>query len=597
MPVAKKLAGLRAAMSAEGVDALIVSNTDPHGNEYVAPRWCCRQWLTEMKGSNGTVVVTADWCGLWTDSRYYEITADAIKGTEIELMRMSDFGVATMDGWLKAHLDDGRTIGFNGTDTSVEQANTWIESFKQAGLKVRSDLDLIDSLWLDRPAAPKGELFLVDDEYTGKSIEAKIAEVREQMKEQKLGAYLLGRTDESCWLLNFRGTDIEAAPTPYCFTLLTDDDVWFFVDPDKLTDAATSKFEAAGVTLKNYDEIETALSSLDASTRLLLIPRHAGFSLAKAADHCTQIKGRAIVTDLKAVKNSVEVAHLKQALIDDGAAMVKFFVWLYRSIGAGEAMSELKASRKLEAFRAEVDGYRHVSFESIMGYGPDGALNHYSVDEETDKPVTMENIFLIDSGGNFLHGTTDTTRTIPMGEPTQLQKEDYTAVLGSMLELLMLEFPEGATGAQLDGICRQVLWRHGRHFKHGTGHGVGFGLEVHEGPQSISGVSIEKMKLGMISTIEPGCYRSGEHGVRIENMVHTVLGQETEFGRFFKFENLTFCPINIDLIELSMLPAHQIEWLNNYHAEVLEKLSPLLNAEECEWLVHECRPILMKLEP
>jgi Xaa-Pro aminopeptidase len=445
---------------------------------------------------------------------------------------------------------------------------------------------------LDRPAPPKGELYMVDDEYAGKRIEEKIAEVRDEMATQKVDAYLLGRTDESCWLLNFRGTDIEDNPTPYCYTLVTHDEVLFFVDADKLTGEAVTRFEAAGVTVKAYDDIESLLKGLDASTRLLFVPRYVSYRLAEAAEHCLSMDGRAIVTDLKAVKNATEIAHLKQSLIDDGAAMVKFYVWLYRLLRAGEPMSELQASRKLEAFRAEIDGYRHVSFESIMGYGPDGALNHYSVDETSDKPVKLENIFLIDSGGNFRNGTTDTTRTIPMGEPTSQQKEDYTVVLHSVLDLLMLEFAEGATGAQLDGICRQALWRHGRNFKHGTGHGVGFGLEVHEGPQNISGITTEKMKLGMITTIEPGCYRSGEHGVRIENMVHTVMSRETEFGRFFKFENLTFCPINIDMIEPTLLPAHQIEWLNTYHTEVLEKLSPLLNDEEREWLEHECRPLV-----
>ena len=592
MQVKDKLAGVRAAMSVENVDALIVSNADPHNNEYVAARWRCRQWLSHMKGSAGTVVVTADWCGLWTDSRYYEIATEAIEGTEIELIRMSDLDVPAIDTWLKTHLNEGQTVAFDGAATDLTQAKAWNESLKPAGLKLRSDLDLIDPLWLDRPAPPKGELYMVDDEYAGKRIEEKISEVRDEMATQKVDAYLLGRTDESCWLLNFRGTDIEDNPTPYCYTLVTHDEVLFFVDSDKLTGEAVTKFEVAGVTLKAYDEIESVLKGLDASTRLLFIPRYVSYRLAEAAEHCLSMDGRAIVTDLKAVKNATEVAHLKQSLIDDGAAMVKFYVWLYRSLRAGEPMSELKASRKLEAFRAEIDGYRHVSFESIMGYGPDGALNHYSVDEISDKPVKLENIFLIDSGGNFRNGTTDTTRTIPMGEPTSQQKEDYTVVLHSVLDLLMLEFAEGATGAQLDGICRQALWRHGRNFKHGTGHGVGFGLEVHEGPQNISAITTEKMKLGMITTIEPGCYRSGEHGVRIENMVHTVMSRETEFGRFFKFENLTFCPINIDMIEPTILPAHQIEWLNTYHAEVLEKLSPLLNGEEREWLEHECRPLV-----
>jgi Xaa-Pro aminopeptidase len=591
MQVEDKLSSLRAAMTAESIDALIISNADPHSNEYVAEHWRCREWLSDMKGSMGTVVATADWCGLWTDSRYYEIAEDALAGTEIELVRMSDMDVPTIEAWLKKNLNEGQKVAFNGSDTGLTQAKAWNKSFKLAGLKVETDLDLIDPIWTDRPAPPKGELFLVDDQYAGQSIKDKITTVRKEMTEQKLAAHLLGRTDESCWLLNFRGTDIVNNPTPYCYTLITHEQVLFFVDADKLTDEAKAKFEAAGVTIKAYEEIEATLKGLDSSCRLLMVPGHISYRLAQAAEHCVLVEDRPIVTDLKAIKNATEVGNLKQALIDDGAAMVKFYTWLYRSLNNGEVVTELSASRKLEAYRAEVDGYRHVSFDSIMGYGPDGALNHYSVDETTDKPVTLENIFLIDSGGNFVHGTTDTTRTIPMGEPTQLQKEDYTAVLHSMLDLLMLEFSEGANGAQLDGICRQALWRHGRNFKHGTGHGVGFGLEVHEGPQNISGRSTEPIKLGMITTIEPGCYRPGKHGIRIENMVHTVLSRENEFGRFFKFENLTFCPINTDMIEPSMLPAHQIDWLNNYHAEIIEKLSPLLNEEECAWLTHECRPL------
>jgi len=405
-------------------------------------------------------------------------------------------------------------------------------------------------------------------------------------------AYLLGRTDESCWLLNFRGTDIQAAPTPYCFTLVTQDQVIFYINPEKLTVSAQEKFNAAGITLKDYEAIVPDLEGLDNSTRILVAPNYISYQLAEAVKHCTMVESRPIITDLKAIKNEIEIKHLKQALIDDGAALVKFYNWMYTRLNNNNPVTELSASHKLEAFRAEVAGFRHVSFDSIMGYGPDGALNHYSVDESSDKPIKQENIFLIDSGGNFNHGTTDTTRTIPMGETTQQQKEDYTLVLHSMLDLLTLEFSEGTTGAQLDGICRQALWKHGRNFKHGTGHGVGFGLEVHEGPQGISGMTLEKMKLGMVTTIEPGCYRPGSHGIRIENMAHTILSHKNEFGRFFKFENLTFCPINTDLIVKSILPQQHIHWLNNYHAEVLEKLSPLLNPEEAAWLQHECRPIV-----
>lgn len=594
MQVDTKLSQLRTEMVNAGVDAMIVANTDPHNNEYVAERWCGRQWLTGMKGSNGTAVVTANWCGLWTDSRYYEITEDAIAGTEIELMRMSDIGAITVDGWLKDNLPQDSTVAFNGAETGLKQAKSWIKSFELSGFKVNAAVDPIDIIWTDRPAPPKGELFVVDDEYAGQTIEDKVSTLRSKMEQSKVDAYLLGRTDESCWLLNFRGTDIEISPTAYCWTLVTHEKLLFFVDAEKLTPEATAKLETAGVTIKAYDEVEASLKELTAGSRLLLVPEYISYGLAEAASHCTIVDDRPIVTDLKAVKNETEIKHTKQALIDDGAALVKFYTWLYARLNNGEPVTELSASRKLDECRAEFAGFRHPSFESIMGFGPDGALNHYSVDEESDKPVQSNNIFLIDSGGNFVHGATDTTRTIPIGESTQKQRDDYTLVLSSMLELLMLEFAEGANGAQLDGICRQALWRHGRNFKHSTGHGIGFGLEVHEGPQGFSAASSEAIKLGMLTTIEPGCYRPGEHGVRIENIVHTVLSRETEFGRFFKFENLTFCPINTDLIEPTLLPAHQIEWLNNYHVEVLEKLSPLLNDAERAWLDHECRPLAIR---
>ena len=579
-------------MARESVDAYIVSNTDPHTNEYVAPRWHSRHWLSGMKGSNGTVVVTADWAGLWTDSRYYEAAEMVLEGTGIELMRMSDQGVPSIGEWLKKHLEAEQTIGFNGETTNLKQAKAWVKAFAQAGIKSRSDLDLVAPLWTDRPAAPKGVLYIVPDEYTGQSISDKIAATRAKMADEKLDSYLLGRTDESCWLLNFRGTDMPENTTPYCHTLITHDDVLFFVDADKLTQEAREKFTAAGVTIHHYEEIDAQLQKLEADTRLLIIPAYINYQLVKATEHCTQIESRAIVTDLKAVKNATEIKHWHRCHIDDGTAMVRFYVWLYRTLKEGDKVTELSASNKLAECRAEIEGFRQIGFESIMGYGPDGSLNHYSVDETNDKPVLQESIFLIDSGGSYIHGTTDTTRTIPMGTPTQEQKEDYTAVLSSMIELLTLEFTEGTTCAQLDGVCRQPLWATGRDFKHGTGHGVGFGLEIHEGPQNISGPGIEKMKLGMVTTIEPGCYRPGSHGIRIENMVHTVLSRETEFGRMFKFENLTINPINTDLIDPAFFAERHRLWLNDYNKEVYEKISPHLNDEEREWLKHECRELV-----
>lgn len=591
MTTSDKLTQLRQAMADASADAYIIANADPHNNEYTAADWHFRHWLSGMKGSNGTVVVTAEWAGLWTDSRYYEAAEMALEGTGIELMKMSDFDVPSISEWLKKNLESGQSVGFNGGITNLKQAKAWVKEFNLVGIKSLSDLDLISPLWTDRPAAAEGELFIVEDQYAGVSIQDKIASVRAKMTEEKLDAHLLGRTDESCWLLNFRGTDMVDNTTPYCHTLVTQDKVILFINRAKITSEAREKFETAGVTISDYDAIDTALQGLDASTRLLIIPNYLNYNLAKNTAHCVQVESRAIVTDLKAAKNATEIKHFKQCHIDDGVAMVKFYVWLYRTLNAGDSVSELSASKKLLSCRTEMEGFRHASFESIMGYGPDGSLNHYSVDETNDKPVLLENIFLIDSGGNYLKGTTDTTRTIPMGAPTQEQKEDYTAVLSSMIELLTFEFAEGTTGAQLDGICRRPLWAAGRDFKHGTGHGVGFGLEVHEGPQNISGVNTEKMKLGMVTTIEPGCYRPGSHGIRIENMVHTVLSKQTDFGRFFKFENLTICPINTDLVDPAFLADRHRTWLNDYNQEVYEKISPQLNDEEREWLKHECRAL------
>lgn len=597
MDIAQKLAGIRDLMKKEGLDAYIVANTDPHNNEYVAPRWTSRQWLSGLQGSAGTVVVTAAWAGLWTDGRYYVAAEMALGGTEIELMRASDPGVLPIDEWLKANLADGNKVGLCGAETSVLQVRSWRDSLTNSGLELLTDYDLVNKLWSDRPAAPCGHLYLVDDSYAGQSVEEKVARVRAEMKKAKVSAYLLGRTDESCWLLNFRGTDIEAAPTVYAWTLVTETDVELFIDEGKLTAEAQAKFEANGVTVRAYEEVGEALNFLDESTRLLIVPNHLNEAVYQRIQKAKCVEGKPIITHLKAVKNEVEIEHTKNALLKDGTALVRFYVWLYRSLNMGEKVTELSASRKLEAFRAEEEGFRHNSFTAIMGYAADGALNHYSVDEKSDKPVRLENLFLIDSGGNFVDGTTDTTRVIPMGEPTEIQKEDYTLVLRSLIELITCEFAEGTTGAQLDGICRFSLWQTGRDFKHGTGHGVGFGLEVHEGPQSISSRGAEPITLGMVSTIEPGCYRPGEFGIRLENMVHTVLSRETEFGRFFRFENLTYCPFNVDLIEPSLLLAEQLKWVNAYNAEVFEKLSPRLRDEaEVTWLRHECRPIEYGIE-
>ena len=591
MTTAEKLASLRAWMEKNSVNAAIIPNADPHNNEYQAPRWLSRQWLSGLKGSNGTVVVTAEKSGLWTDSRYYDAAEEALAGSEIKLFRASDPGVDSIIDWLKSELKAGDVVSFSGNDISEADASSWVSSLKVANISANTELDPVDEIWTDRPAEPCGKLDLVAEELTGQSTEEKLKDLRALMQKKGVQVYLLGRTDESNWLLNFRGTDMENHPTPYCYTLVSADEAIFFVDERKLSDEAKSKFTAAGFTIRGYGEVASVLEELDKDTRLLMVPRYTNHNLYKAGSHCFLIKERALATDLKGVKNEVEMENTRKVMIEDGAAMVRFYFWMYGELKAGRKVTELSASKKLLECRQAIPGFRHVSFDSIMGYKAHGALNHYSVDENSDVEVTLDGIFLIDSGGNFENGTSDTTRVIPMGTPTQEQKIDYTLVLKCLIELITAEFPEDATCAQLDGICRRPMWQHHRLYRHGTGHGVGYGLEVHEGPQNFSGLTTERMYEGMLSTIEPGIYRSGEYGIRIENMVHTVKSADTPFGKFFKFENLTFCPINVDLVDTAYMDDYHIEWLNDYNAQVVEKLSPLLNEDEVSWLKYECRPV------
>lgn len=591
MTTVEKLTALRGLMKSNGVAAVVVANGDPHNNEYQAPRWQSREWLSGFKGSNGTMVVTADKSGLWTDSRYYVAAEEVLQGTETQLFRASDPGVETLVEWLKSELNEGDVVSFSGENVSEANASAWISLFKVAKISCRTDQDLVDEIWENRPAAPCGKFYMVDDSLTGETSAAKLQRLRTLMKSRGIEAYLLGRTDESNWLLNFRGTDIENYTTPYCYTLITGDSATFFVDPAKLDGDARTRIEGAGFTIKGYDDVAAALAEMGEETRLLMIPEYTNHNLYQAGSHCFLVKDRALVTDLKAIKNSVEVDNFHKVSILDGSAMVKFYFWMFSELKAGRKVSELSASRKLRDFRSELPGYRHIGFDSIMGYKSHGALNHYSVNEESDFELSLDGLFLIDSGGCYENGLTDTTRVVPMGSPTEQEKMDYTLVLCCMIELLTAEFPVGSTGAQLDGICRRPMWNHHRHYGHGTGHGVGYGTEIHEGPQNFSLRGVEEFKVGMVTTIEPGIYRPGEYGIRIENMVHTVVSGDSDFGKFLKFENLTINPINVDLVDAQYLEARHLTWLNNYNAEVYEKLSPLLNEQEAAWLKHECRAV------
>ena len=590
--VRERVAALRHWMERNDMAAAILANSDPHTNEYSAERWMGREWITGFHGSNGTVVVTADKAGLWTDSRYFLIAEMALEETGIELFRMNEPGVPKLEEWLASELNEGQSVAVMGEEVSVLNVETWSEALKGNGIEIATDRPFLDEIWEDRPAAPKGQIYPVPVDFAGVGVADKIEQVREKMREQQVDTYLLGRTDESAWLLNFKGTDVTNRTTTFCYTLVTLEDVRFFIDPDKVTTEHRDALEQAGVTLCDYETVSDTVGALDEEARVLIVPFYLNQALYQKLSHTRVNRGRAIVTDLKGRKNATEMKHLRECLVRDGAALVKTYVWIYDQLRTGAPLSEWTVYQKLEEMRAREDDFAHVSFESIVGYNGTGALNHYTVTEENDVEIHPEGVLLIDSGGTFLSGTTDTTRVIPMGKIHAGHKTDYTLVFKSFLKLMRAKFPQGTTGAQLDGICREPMWQHGRTYKHGTGHGVGFGLEVHEGPQNISGISAEKMEKGMVSTVEPGIYRPDEYGIRLENMVFTIDAESNAFGDFYQFENLTFCPFNPDLFDLDLLTDDELNWLNDYHREVLERLTPHLEEPEVEWLRHECRELV-----
>ena len=590
--IRERVAALRHWMERNDMAAAILANSDPHTNEYSAERWMGREWITGFHGSNGTVVVTADKAGLWTDSRYFLIAEMALEETGIELFRMNEPGVPKLEEWLASELNEGQSVAVMGEEVSVLNVETWSEALKGNGIEIATDRPFLDEIWEDRPAAPKGQIYPVPVDFAGVGVADKIEQVREKMREQQVDTYLLGRTDESAWLLNFKGTDVTNRTTTFCYTLVTLEDVRFFIDPDKVTTEHRDALEQAGVTLCDYETVSDTVGALDEEARVLIVPFYLNQALYQKLSHTRVNRGRAIVTDLKGRKNATEMKHLRECLVRDGAALVKTYVWIYDQLRTGAPLSEWTVYQKLEEMRAREDDFAHVSFESIVGYNGTGALNHYTVTEENDVEIHPEGVLLIDSGGTFLSGTTDTTRVIPMGKIHAGHKTDYTLVFKSFLKLMRAKFPQGTTGAQLDGICREPMWQHGRTYKHGTGHGVGFGLEVHEGPQNISGISAEKMEKGMVSTVEPGIYRPDEYGIRLENMVFTIDAESNAFGDVYQFENLTFCPFNPDLFDLDLLTDDELNWLNDYHREVLERLTPHLEEPEVEWLRHECRELV-----
>ena len=581
----ERIALLRNWMSQQGLEAFIIPTTDPHNSEYVAEHWKSRCWITGFTGSAGCAVVTMKRAALWTDSRYFLQAEEQLKDSGILLMKEKLPETPSIGQWLKKELKGEPRVGIDGWVDNGSFASDIKQHLQTALIYCGDPFEVI---WKDRPPLPQEPLFILDECFTGKSCQTKIEEIKTAYRQQQCTGILLSALDEIAWTLNLRCNDVHCNPVFISYLLITDKNYTLYIYMDKLTDDVKAYLKANSIEVKPYKDIERDLKRQ--TQRKIAISSTLNGQL-KAAIKKPVSLSPSIVSLMKCVKNETEQAGFRKAMERDGVAMVKFLKWLKPAVEAG-GQTELSIDKKLYEYRSEQAHFKGISFDTIAGYGTHAAIVHYEATPETNIPLETHGLLLLDSGAQYLDGTTDLTRTIPLGPLTEEEKRYYTLVLKGMLHIMNIQFPEGTCGTQLDVLARQFMWKEGINYLHGTGHGIGSFLCVHEGPHQIRMNHVPtQLQPGMIVTDEPGIYKAGSHGIRIENTLMIVPAQETCFGRFFKFEALTLCPIQKEAICLEMMNDEEKEWLNNYHAEVFNRLSPLLDKEHCEWLKQQCEPI------
>ena len=569
----ERVGKLRDYLRKNGLAAFIFPSTDPHQGEYVPEHWQTRKWISGSDGSAGTAVVTLSDAALWTDSRYYIAAEQQLQGTPFKLMKDGLEETPSITEWLCQQLTENDVVGVDGevfTETEIEEMQA---ALGKAGIMLRTDLDPAEELWADRPPIPKNKVEIQPLEFAGESAESKIERVRQALREQKANGILISQLDDIAWLLNLRGSDVHCNPVFVSYVLLTLDEVTLFIDSEKLDDSVKNYLNKIGVRVKPYGEFQTlSISPLKGEDK---------------AQKASPLRG-GLVGSLKSIKNAAEIAGFRRAMIRDGVAMVKFLHWLKPAVEAG-GQTELSIDRKLTALRAEQDLYRGFSFDTIAAYGPHGAIVHYEATPESDVKLEPKGFLLLDSGTQYQDGTTDITRTIALGPLTDEERLDYTLVLKGHIRLALTRFPDGISGTQIDALARYAMWQHGINYGHGTGHGVGSYLCAHEGPHQIRHTwKPAPLHAGMTVTNEPGIYRQGKHGVRIENTMLIVEDGETEFGKFLRLEPLTLCPIDLTPVLWNMMTAEEVAYINAYHKKVYEELSPLLTEEEKLWLKVQC---------
>ncbi|MCX6261209.1 MAG: aminopeptidase P family protein [Bacteroidia bacterium] len=588
----EKLALLRSALHQNSIDLYIIPSSDPHLGEYIPDHWQIIRWLTGFTGSAATVIITGTFAGLWTDSRYFIQAEKQLLGSGFEFVKPGLFERYDFMDFISENVKPGSKIGIDGRIFSIASFRRMEKRLEGKMVSIDTHCDFITSIWADRPPLPFSSAFDHPVEFSGKERSAKINEVREKMRKLNADYHLLTSNDDIMWLLNIRGSDLKYSPLLLSFALIGAEQILLFIDEAKIPIKLASEFDKLGIVILPYDEISEIVSSVSEGHSVLFNPQATSVELFNSiSKNSRPVEDISIPACLKSIKNKTEIGNIANVMIKDGVALTKFFHWFNSNHGR-EPMTENSLSAKLLEFRSQQKDFLGSSFATITAFNENSALPHYTPEEGSGAEIGERGLLLVDSGGQYMGGTTDITRTIPVGIPSSQQKRDFTLILKGHINLALAKFPNGTRGYQLDFIARRAMWGSGMNYAHGTGHGVGYCLNVHEGPQSISPADNKTViEAGMLTSNEPAIYREGEYGIRIENLILCYEDEETEFGQFLKFDTVSLCFIEKSLIDKSILDQKEIEWLNSYHSEVYDKLSPHLTTEEKIWLKEKTEPL------
>lgn len=592
MKITERIAKLKELMKERGIDYYIIPSADYHQSEYVGDYFKGREWISGFTGSAGTVVVTQNEVGLWTDGRYFIQAEKQLQGSGITLFKMGEEGVPTFIQYIVNNIQSGETLGFDGKVLATNTVLDFEAKFKDKKVNFNFEFDLVGEIWRDRPSLPASQVFVLEEKFTGESVEKKLTRVRNILEEENCDVNIITSLDDIAWIFNIRGNDVKNNPVNLAYAAITVDKAVLYIGEEKLNSEVEKYLYKNGVEVRDYFEIYEDMERVSNSNIIMMDLNKVNYTIFKKLNPEIKVINRSNPsTIMKACKNKVELENLRNSHVKDGVAVTKFMYWLKNSIGK-EEITEMSATQKLESFRKEQELYIEPSFDTIAAYESNAAMMHYKSTPETDRRLEAKNLFLVDSGGQYFDGTTDITRTFVLGECSEELKKHFTLVLKGMINLSKVKFLYGVTGTNLDILARQALWNIGIDYKCGTGHGVGFLLNVHEGPQGIRvQYNSQVLEEGMNVTNEPGVYIAGSHGIRLENELIVQKAEKTEFGQFMKFETMTYAPLDLDGVIKELLSKEEIEYLNNYHQMVYEKVSPYLTLEEKEWLKEYTRAI------